>query len=349
MKRQVNRFDVIFLLIPSLSSIEALNVVANNRADLIKSEISVWDNVIPPETRNEVHIQASKSGLSHKAFQRRDRNSQLPTLNRPLIEIVIDNILTELGDAAPKSTDDKVQFVEYWTRQEWRHIEAHADVDEHRAKKEDSQAAATRENNSNLPFRYPTHGHVLYLKVGTAVEGPTCLFPNISSGRDLLKAEQSTELVTVPAVEGRLLRFSGDILHSVPRPADLWFLPFVKGSSQMTPEETWGRSVVLFNTWFGDPPKDVPLDTAKSLGNNEEAHSRVNNRIDWDDTFSLEESSANGNVCRDQKFGRPAKVWLLGNERRRGYHLRTIKLKAPEITKELLLEKFKVGIIELTP
>ncbi len=348
----MKRYALISLL-PSLPiTLEALNVVPKN------SEIGVWDNVLPVNTRIEVHSEASLSGLGHKAFTRTSDLSKLAEVERPLTEVVIDNILTELGDVAPKSTEDKVQFVEYWTRQEWRHIEAHADIDEHLAKEEDMRATtSTQESTLDLPFRYPSYGHVLYLKVGTAVEGPTCLFPNTSSGGDLLKSDQSTELVIVPAVEGRLLRFSGDILHSVPRPADLWFLPFVKGSQQMSPEETFGRSVILFNTWFDDPPQNVPLDAARSsTKNEEEVHGKVvvNGITHWDNVFTLGEEKSTSTCtdedeCKDQTLGRPAKVWLLGNERRRGFRLRTIKLKAPAVTKDLLLEKHKVSRIELTP
>ena len=41
---------------------------------------------------------------------------------RTTIEAALDSFLDEIGDPAPN--------VEYWSRQEWRHIEAHADVDD---------------------------------------------------------------------------------------------------------------------------------------------------------------------------------------------------------------------------
>ena len=135
--------------------------------------------------------------------------------------------------------------------------------------------AEYNENIDNINYRYPISGHVLYLQVGKEVRGLKCIFPNRNNGGDLLRPLQQTsttlsqprkkqneiELVIVPAVEGRILKFEGNALHAVPRPADLWLLPFVKGAAQHSPEETWGRSVILFNTWPGDedPPLDVPL------------------------------------------------------------------------------------------
>jgi hypothetical protein len=71
-----------------------------------------------------------------------------------------------------------------------------------------------------LSFQYPDKGHVLYVQVGTNIRGPTCLFANATCGGDLLR-RNSVELVTVPALPGRLLQFRGNVLQAVPRPADL--------------------------------------------------------------------------------------------------------------------------------
>jgi len=68
------------------------------------------------------------------------------------------------------------------------------------------------------------------------------------------------EVITVPDVPGRLLRFQGDYLHAVPRPTDVWFLSFVQGVPKYNPEEEWGRSEVLFNTWRDEPPLGILLD-----------------------------------------------------------------------------------------
>jgi hypothetical protein len=210
------------------------------------------------------------------------------------------NILDELGDSSP--------YIEYWCRQEWRHIEAHADVDEFLAK------------SGNPRFRYPTHGHVLYLQIGTQVKGPTCIFENCSSGGDLATRTE-VSLVTVPAVEGRLLRFPGDALHAVPRPTDVWLLPFVQGSPDFNPSQ-FERSVVLFNTWQ-DPPMGVP----QLLGNQHECLSdetSVIPRKDWIDVPCVEGSVGTGDTLQRTK------IWLLGDLSRRNYTMRTINLHSNE-------------------
>ena len=99
-------------------------------------------------------------------------------------------ILCELNDTS--------LYIEYWCRQEWRHIEAHTE---------------------------PTHGHALYLQAGTDVKGPTWLYlcrlhQCIVDLADNNKPEIA--LGTVPAAEGRF--------HAVPRPTDIWLLPFVQGT-----------------------------------------------------------------------------------------------------------------------
>ena len=64
-------------------------------------------------------------------------------------------------------------------------------------------------------FRYPHHGHVLYLSVSGGVRGPTCVWEDGYDGA----------VTVVPAVTGRLLRFSGELVHGVPRPVDCWTAP----------------------------------------------------------------------------------------------------------------------------
>ncbi|KAL3790928.1 hypothetical protein HJC23_004910 [Cyclotella cryptica] len=224
-------------------------------------------------------------------------------------------------------------------------------------------------------YRYPMNGHVLYLQVGSDVKGPTCVFPRRSSGGQLSQAkyplaiedekDQSScdnsqledsgnvQMIVVPAVSGRLLRFNGADLHAVPRPHDLWMLPYVSGSAEFEPETVWGRSVILFNVWPGDedPPLDVPLDAPDDLDEVErilaehEKSAFCNNFSNWKavppstpkQTQTTEESQSNQSV----------KVWLLGNERRRDYPMRTVPLLSPreggrEVVREALSEDSKV-------
>mmetsp|Transcript_6164 Transcript_6164/g.8921 ORF Transcript_6164/g.8921 Transcript_6164/m.8921 type:complete len:377 (+) Transcript_6164:44-1174(+) len=303
------------------------------------SNVFVWDNVIPTATQESLHQYASKSGLGHKAFTRPLSSSN----NNNPIERVLDSILNQISD--DDDDDGGAKYVEYWTRQQWRSIEAHADVDENLAKEQDMQ----QQNSGKNSYRYPTMGHVLYLKVGSEVLGPTCVFPNRKSGGELLvdnehddddSKKKEVELLTVPAVPGRVLRFDGSALHAVPRPYDLWLLSFVKGALEHQPEDLYGRSVILFNTWK-DPPLGVPLDdnSVVESGNNKhdslvcEEECAVNQRLEWKEAYSrgndIEEACAKDQDEEDKKMV-PAKVWLLGNERRRDHRMRTVKLSAPE-------------------
>lgn len=320
--------------------------------------VKVWDGVLSStDQRKSLHDYASKAGLGHKCFTRPLSNIE----ERNIIERTLDAILTELDD----STSSKPkQYVEYWTRQEWRHIEAHSDVDESLAKKYDamnideatikdlaSKYPSTYVHNNEGGYRYPTHGHVLYLQVGTDVKGPTCVFPRRSSGGDLLQPLQQrteegerdvatcdsrsnagqVELIIVPAVSGRLLRFDGEDLHAVPRPHDLWMLPFVKGGAEYKPEETWGRSVILFNVWPGDedPPLDVPLDEAVVDTQSTSTETNLVSKYPSWTEVPIEQQSSDI-PPPDSQSNQSVKVWLLGNERRRGHPMRTAPLLSPE-------------------
>ena len=197
-----------------------------------------------------------------------------------------------------------------------------------------------------------------------SVRGPTCVFPNLKTGGELLsngnqlecqneQGGNKVELITVPAVGGRLLRFEGSSLHAVPRPADLWFLSFVKGAPEYSPEETWGRSVILFNTWADKPPKDVEthqvLDSPGVIKKD-----LVNSRNLWDEVFQLDSDTKTSRddapVCDADPAAAPmskVKIWLLGNERRRDYQMRTIKMKANPHVKDAFLESHTVSRVIL--
>mmetsp|Transcript_41841 Transcript_41841/g.100430 ORF Transcript_41841/g.100430 Transcript_41841/m.100430 type:complete len:363 (+) Transcript_41841:2-1090(+) len=304
--------------------------------------VQVWNDVINDETCNSLHEAACQIGLGHRVFSRNmnddndnndDGGGGGPTNN---IENIIDDILSEL--------DDKSNFVEYWTRQEWRHIEAHADIDEYLAKRQQQD-----------PFLYPVNGHVLYLQVGEKVRGPTCVFPGRRSGGDLLKdldqsssssssspsSSSAVELVTVPAVPGRLLRFQGDYLHAVPRPTDLWFLKFVQGAPQFEPESEWGRSVILFNTW-SEPPTEVPI--SQSTATDNLGDNTCTDRVNWNQESFVDDP---GNHVTGKEDPIAAKIWLLGDYKRRDHALQTLKLTAPQSLRPALNETTEVSRIWL--
>lgn len=161
------------------------------------------------------------AGRSHHYFSRGAPTNQL--------ELALDSYLGAAADRAP--------YVEYWTRQRWMHIGAHADIDEWRPK-----------SAPDACVRYPASAHVLYLDVGRCVRGPTCVW----EGDDA--SPFAGGMVVVPAVTGRVLRFEGSLQHAVPRPADVWLdaNPVRECGSQ----EDFIRSVVLFNTWE-EPPHGI--------------------------------------------------------------------------------------------
>lgn len=189
-----------------------------------------------------------------------------PHNDKPLtpIEHAIDSALIELGDTTKR--------VEYWSRDEYMNIDAHADIDE-----------AMLEDEGEI--RCPLVGHVLYLQVKPGLHGPTCVFPKEQKGWGLTEDSgdgRKKDLVVVPAVEGRLLRFPGNAMHAVPNPPDRWLLSLQDEKELRTEEEEcekeeeenddddeWDedddehdedddeeieRSVLLFNTWPDDSP-----------------------------------------------------------------------------------------------
>ncbi len=296
---------------------------------LAAAKVDVWNNVIDANHLAPLlHNESKRVGLGHKVFSR-------PTASQNPIEQALDSILTQLHDES--------KYVEYWTRQEWRSIHAHADVDEYKAKQEQQAGEEMGE------FRYPRNGHVLYLQVGSEVKGPTCVFPNRRSGGDLLRKlenvgdegsetnqEDNIDLITVPAVPGRLLRFQGDYLHAVPRPTDLWLLKFVRGSPTFEPEEEWGRSVILFNTWEDEPPMGLPIDEGQEDDSFEKGNHECNKKEEWSPASSQE------GQCHNEEHELSAKIWLLGDYRRRDYQMQTVKVGASESLREALYQKSDV-------
>ena len=302
--------------------------------------IQVFDNVVDETTAARLHESATVVGLGHRVFA---RPLKPDGIYNP-IEQALASILLEMdgGDNEGDTT-----YVEYWARQEWRSIEAHADVDEFRAKEEDASSEAPDFAALGLDgYWYPTFGHVLYLQVGSEVRGPTCVWPDRRSGGELLKKGDQTcessqdadqiELLIVPAVSGRLLRFPGSALHAVPRPHNLWFLPFVMGSAVHEPVEEYERSVILFNIW-DEAPKGVSLNS----GDGHSGDDAVKGRDDKVQCNAKSDWIPNGiqDTGKDNDETKAAKIWLLGNERRRDHPMRTMKVTAPAATQDALAEQ----------
>ena len=276
-------------------------------------------------------------GLGHRVFE----PARPP---RTHLEAALGSVLRELNDSAP--------YVEYWTRQPWKHIEAHADVDEKLAAE------------SGM-LRYPQHGHVLYLAVGTRVRGPTCVFDAVrgsdlaasrSANSSAADAETTRALIIVPAVPGRLLRFQGNLLHAVPAPTDRWLTPFSK-STPILPEAEWQRVVVLFNTWESPPPLDVErdppvADALDSVDGNGAVAATCGRFQSWNAVHIHGEDLAdNENMRACASSGGDAevmaKVWLLGDENRRGQAGRTVQVMAPATLGQALAQERKATRLAL--
>lgn len=412
MARRYSRPFCVLSLFTVASSLSVLEIVGrkwtiSSRLTRVMSSssarrVQVWDNVLPDDgLREDLHEYASSMGTDHQCFTFPLSSSSNVRVHRwNVIEETLDAILRESSDIGGCT-------VEYWTRQDWRHIEAHADVDENLSKQIDKVSSFDDDNNNNdnemqykYPstyktshgHRYPIYGHVLYLQVGSNVRGPTCVFPERSSGGDLLRSIHHhvksvkdndddednvvdaknfqltiVESVIVPAVAGRLLRFNGRDLHTVPRPTDVWMLPFVKGSPEYEPEEVWGRSVILFNIWphphNEEPPLDVPLDKNEFWGWELEDETTDLQEIqtlgafcnpfdDWDDVPICSNSSSSISSTSVESESNQLKVWLLGNERRRDHPLRTVSLLAPvnggrDVVRKALSEESRVTKLRL--
>jgi len=204
--------------------------------------LTVFDSAFSPKACHHLHTAASLGGLGdecHTLFHRAELSPRTP------LETGLDSVLRELGDDAP--------FVEYWWRDEWEHVEAHADVDEYLFERDET-------------FRYPRNAHVLYLCVRGGVRGPTCVWERGDSEED----DPFGPMTVVPACEGRLLRFDGALMHAVPRPVDIWTKPHgVRAPPKKVDNPV--RSVLLFNTWtqpplnVDDEPATDPMESADEM------------------------------------------------------------------------------------
>ena len=228
--------------------------------------LATFDGVFSPATCGLLHNCAASS-VGHRFFRRGEA--------RTLLSLALDSYLDEMEDSAPvvecafchtRSSPHHVPECRCapadWTRQRWMHIAAHADIDEFLA-----------EQSPELPFRYPIHGHVLYLAVGSLVRGPTCVWDAPERG----ESPFASTFTTVPAVAGRILRFDGSLQHAVPRPASVWldavpprgFARECVSADDFAREcrspDDFARSVVLFNTWQ-DAPHLKAHDDSELLG-----------------------------------------------------------------------------------
>jgi hypothetical protein len=161
-------------------------------------------------------------------------------------------IVERLLERCLVSLNDRSRFCEYWWRSRYISLDVHQDIDERLAREQKQEADS---------FRYPNHGHVLCLQVGEqAACGSTWVFQD-KEGQHFQVGDPSRveKAVVVPPKAGRLLRFKGDLYHSVARPPLAYFEPqcheLFSNSRNAEPEDL-RRSVMLFNTWDEAPYVD---------------------------------------------------------------------------------------------
>ena len=201
-------------------------LAAYNSAVLTDNSIvSVFDNVLSPACCAQLTSDELYS-IGPDVY-RRNQGTVSPT------DVLIESILTNLGTPFQKTKE-----VEWWGRSTYKSVEAHRDVDE--------EAASTRGEH-----RYPTHSVIVYLDVEEHVPGPTCIWvPLTLDGNDNEnERRQSSALLAVPVVPGRLLVFSGELLHAVPSPALQWLGPHHGDEGTM-------RRVIVLNLWNDHAPKE---------------------------------------------------------------------------------------------
>jgi hypothetical protein len=213
------------------------------------------------------------------------------------LEHAIHSILLELNDPC--------HIVEYWSRDEYMNMDAHVDIAE-------QELEDNNNNDNNLP-RCPSSAHILYLQIKQDLRAPTCVFPKkvIGWGSSTTTAADDdddddqnhhhdqnnnnnnnnkggggswvpVDLVTIPPVQGRVVRFPGNAMHAVPYPADRWFMTDHEEmelrkeeeeeeeydddddddddfGGEHDDEEEVERAVLLFNTWpdHAPPPRGV--------------------------------------------------------------------------------------------
>ena len=320
-------------------------------------KVQVYDHVFSAPTQCELlhklAVDHAERGLDGSSiFYRRKQQDVVLT---PL-EMALDSILEQLGDPNP--------VVEYWSRQEYLNLDAHADVDE-------------EELEDDGTLRYPAAGHVLYLGLGDdTLRGPTAVLPTQLGGWTDA-ASTTIPLFIVPAVPGRVLRFPGSAMHAVPKPATRWLsspieqtaLDDLEEEDEEEDEDDWDddedlddenddeRSVILFNTWSDRGPRGVPVDSSAGLtlpdgisieGVDEQEFLKQEQRLraqEWEslygkgmrDLLCAKQSAWNHvPILHQQSTTRPTHVVsipLMGTQQRRLHSHKFVQLKAgaPEL------------------
>ena len=235
-----------------------ISAVLSFTAPVRKPYPLIWDGVLSPDTLGVLIAAGEQRG--HVFTSVFDRGESVDKPGRTVIEVALCSILEQMGDES--------RYLEYWWRGDSKGMEVHRDVDE-------ALCRSHRVGDIGVQ-RCPSHGHVLYLDIESGVRGPTCVWeeePDDSDNAAILAAGARRDprsgpprplstLHVVPAVAGRLLRFDGASLHSVLGPKCA-LLETSGTAGPVPPGAGVRRAVLLFNTWWCDPPGlPSPMDPA---------------------------------------------------------------------------------------
>ena len=182
---------------------------------------AVFDGVLSPRSLSE--LTTPELYDIGPDIYRRSQGSSSPQ------EVFIESLLVGLGLGSTRE-------VEWWGRSDWRPIEAHRDVDE--------EGAVVRGER-----RYPTYSLVVYLDVEPGMRAPTCLWLPNNTG-------DTSSLMVVPAVPGRVLIFPGTLLHAVPCPTLSWLEPETQPDLDVGRPFGGTRRVIVLNLWDDHAPVD---------------------------------------------------------------------------------------------
>eukprot|EP01036_Dinobryon_divergens_P025067 gene25067-33580_t len=272
-------------MVDELVAMTAYGLAAEKDAEkAVINAICVYDNTLDSSVCNTLsdlltnyavkqingteHRKDTVLSIPFRVFDRSHVTADSTNAGFKFVEKVIDSILNSLQDDS--------RFVEYWWRGHWSNHVLHRDVDE---------LSCFRDNVQ----RYPRNAHVLYLSYEESLVS--------ESGGHTVVLEDDTDrtrnLFIVPPLPGRLLRFDGQLLHGVPRPALEYFLHDQSGVEvKLAVEDTLlqggqsekstldvaklsftcdfsnsiRRSVILFNTWSDVPPAPVPTPSEDCMG-----------------------------------------------------------------------------------
>eukprot|EP00934_Nitzschia_sp_Nitz4_P001367 Nitzschia sp. Nitz4//scaffold39_size137210//30235//31442//NITZ4_003191-RA/size137210-processed-gene-0.30-mRNA-1//1//CDS//3329550359//1367//frame0 len=306
----------------------------------IDSLVKVYDNVLDAETSLWLHEACQEWG-SPDVSNGIGMGTWVMTfpLEEPERHTPVEQMLNQIMSQLYPGVTEPTYHVEFWSRANWNHVKAHQDMDE----------IYERQTNDRpeIPIKTPETGHVLYLKMGHLTKGPTIAW-DARRGGDFDNI-QNTSMVVIPAVQGRLLRFQGQLLHAVPRPADVYLFPTTAEEID-TPDNM--RSVLLFNTW---PINDSLVDAVVIGATEDEAPQPISKSCnpieDWMPVEVVEHEPPKQSLLDYLIYG-PWKrliVPLMGNPRRWGMERPNAYIDAPADVADVLEAPSQVTQMTIRP